>query len=214
MNGAVFALLGLLLAFTFSGAVSRFDHRRALTLDETNAIGTAYLRLDLLPAETQPALRALFRDYVQARLDTYVDVGSPASVAAFQRSQALQQQIWSKAVVAVTASGSAAVLSQVTTSLNQMFDSFTSQVAVVFSHPPAVIYLILFVMACIAALLAGVGLAARPVPWLQVSFFVLALALTVYVILDLEYPRLGLIRVDEADELLRGVLRSMQPAVP
>lgn len=214
MNGAVFALLGLLLAFTFSGAVSRFEDRRALTLDETNAIGTAYLRLDLLPAETQPGLRVLFRDYVQARLDTYVKVGSPASLAALERSQALQLQIWENAVAAMKLSGNAAVLSQVTGALNEMFDMATSQFAVIYAHPPLVIYLILFVMACISALLAGVGLAARQVPWLQVTIFALALAITVYVILDLEYPRLGLIRVDASDELLRGVLRSMQPVAP
>jgi hypothetical protein len=50
VEGAVFALLGLLVAFTFSGAASRFDQRRDLIVEETNDIGTAYLRLDLLPA--------------------------------------------------------------------------------------------------------------------------------------------------------------------
>src|SRR6187455_2165271 len=50
-EGAVFALLGLLLAFTFSGAASRFEDRRWFINDEANAIGTAYLRLDLLPEE-------------------------------------------------------------------------------------------------------------------------------------------------------------------
>src|SRR6187549_45273 len=54
-EGAVFALLGLLLAFTFSGAASRFEDRRWFINDEANAIGTAYLRLDLLPEEAQPA---------------------------------------------------------------------------------------------------------------------------------------------------------------
>src|SRR5499426_1470262 len=68
VEGAVFGLLGLLIAFTFSGAASRFDTRRQLIVEETNAIGTAYLRLDLLPAATQPALREHFRRYVEARL--------------------------------------------------------------------------------------------------------------------------------------------------
>lgn len=214
MNGAVFALLGLLLAFTFSGAVSRFEERRALIVEETNAIGTAYLRLDLLPVERQPALRGLFRDYVQARLDTYTDVGSAQSLAAIERSQALQGEIWAEAVPAVQAAGNAAVLSQVTTALNQMFDMFTIQYAVIYQHPPAVIHLMLFVMACIVALLAGVSLAGRSLPWVQVTVFVLTLVMAVYVILDLEYPRLGLIRVDAADALLRGALRAMQPVAP
>src|SRR5499426_4920010 len=71
VDGAVFALLGLLLAFTFSGASARFDHRRDLIVEETNAIGTAWLRLDLLPAQEQPALREGFRRYLDSRLAVY-----------------------------------------------------------------------------------------------------------------------------------------------
>jgi hypothetical protein len=54
VEGAIFALLGLLIAFTFSGAASRFDTRRQLVIEETNDIGTAYLQLDLLPVDAQP----------------------------------------------------------------------------------------------------------------------------------------------------------------
>ena len=71
VEGAIFALLGLLVAFTFSGAAARFDTRRQLIVEETNAIGTAYLRLDLLPAEVQPTLRERFRQYLAARLEVY-----------------------------------------------------------------------------------------------------------------------------------------------
>ena len=74
LDGAVFALMGLLIAFTFSGAASRFEVRRALIVQETNDIGTAYLRLDLLPADAQPALRQDFRDYVDARLKFYASL--------------------------------------------------------------------------------------------------------------------------------------------
>ena len=64
LDGAVFALLGLLIAFTFYGAASRFDTRRQLAVEEANAIGTAYFRLDILPPDAQPALREKFRRYV------------------------------------------------------------------------------------------------------------------------------------------------------
>src|SRR5262245_22092651 len=67
--GTVFALLGLLVAFTFSGAGARYESRRHLIAEEANAIGTAWLRLDLLPAPAQPHLRDLFRRYVDARLE-------------------------------------------------------------------------------------------------------------------------------------------------
>jgi hypothetical protein len=71
VEGAIFALMGLLIAFTFSGAASRFDTRRHLVVEEANAIGTAYLRLDLLPSDAQSALRESFRQYVDARLTAY-----------------------------------------------------------------------------------------------------------------------------------------------
>src|SRR5688572_171592 len=71
VEGSVFGLLGLLIAFTFSGAASRFDARRQLIVEETNHIGTAWLRLDLLAANEQPELRELFRRYMDSRLETY-----------------------------------------------------------------------------------------------------------------------------------------------
>src|SRR5215813_4221249 len=61
IEGAVFALFGLVVAFTFSGAASRFNEKRMLIADEVNCIETAYLRLELLPGETRPPLQDLFR---------------------------------------------------------------------------------------------------------------------------------------------------------
>ena len=95
LEGAVFALLGLLIAFTFSGALSRFDLRRAQAVDEANAIGTAYLRIDLLPASTQPALRDSFRRYVDARIATYRSLPDISAVnREVSRSLQVQSEIW------------------------------------------------------------------------------------------------------------------------
>src|SRR5262245_11147995 len=71
IDGAVFGLLGLLIAFTFSGAAARFDARRAMIVEEANSIGTAWLRLDLLPGAVQPPLREKFRQYLDARLSAF-----------------------------------------------------------------------------------------------------------------------------------------------
>src|SRR6186713_2960468 len=98
IEGAVFGLLGLLIAFTFSGAASRFEDRRHLITEEANAIGTAYLRLDLLPAETQPKLRALFRQYAHNRATAYRNADSDErTAAALAAGAALQTEIWSLA---------------------------------------------------------------------------------------------------------------------
>ena len=67
IQAAVFALLGLLLGFTFANGMSHLDQRRRLIVEESNAISTAYLRLDLLPANQQQEMRNLFRQYLDAR---------------------------------------------------------------------------------------------------------------------------------------------------
>src|SRR4051812_34055265 len=129
-EGAVFGLLSLFLAFTFSGAGARFDARRQLIVEEANDIGTAWLRIDLLPAGRQPEIRDLFRRYTDARLDTYrllPDV--QAAKAARARSQALQQQIWSKSVTAARATGQAPPSMLLLPALNDMLDITTTRTA-------------------------------------------------------------------------------------
>src|SRR5262245_32765691 len=71
LETAVFALLGLLIAFTFAHAASRFDSHRQLIIDEANAVNTAYHRIDLTPSESRPQLQELMRHYVDTRLEIY-----------------------------------------------------------------------------------------------------------------------------------------------
>ena len=99
-EGAVFALLGLLLAFTFSGAASRFEARRFYIDTEANAIGTAYLRIDLLPEEAQPPLRELFRRYTDNRATVYQGSDFDAMKTKLAEGAALQMEIWKQAVAA------------------------------------------------------------------------------------------------------------------
>src|SRR6185436_20929041 len=88
-------LMALLVAFVFYGAGNRFEDRRQLLVQEANAIGTAYLRLDLLPPETQPALREDFRAYVRSRLDVFHQIPNVQAVNdALSKSSVLQGDIW------------------------------------------------------------------------------------------------------------------------
>lgn len=101
VEAVTFGLLGLLLAFTFSGAAERLDTRRGQIVDEANAIGTAWLRLDVLPANTQPRLREAFRKYTDSRIAvyrTFSESGVDAALAEYARSSALQQEIWTETV--------------------------------------------------------------------------------------------------------------------
>lgn len=212
VEGAVLALLGLLLAFTFGGASSRFDVRRNLVIEETNDIGTAWLRLDLLPAADQPVLRQLFREYTEARLAVYRDVSDIEAVKREQaRCAALQSEIWSKAVAASGRSPSPQAAMLLLPALNAMIDITTTRTAAADMHPPLVVFAMLYAVALVSSLMAGFGMAAsHKLSRLHALGFTMAMAAAFYVIVDMEYPRVGQIRVDSFDQYLVQVRASMK----
>jgi hypothetical protein len=211
VEGAVFALLGLLIAFTFSGAASRFDARRQLIVQEANAIGTAWLRLDLLPANAQPELRELFRRYLDSRLAVYQKIPDiEAARNELSRANALQGQIWNRAVAACQESPDP-LKAQLIPPLNEMFDIATTRTMATKMHPPAIIFVMVGVLALTSSLLAGYAMAGgKTRSWIHVVGFALIMATTVYVILDLEFPRLGIIRIDPFDQVLVELRQSMK----
>jgi hypothetical protein len=211
VEGAIFGLMGLLIAFTFSGAASRFDMRRQLIVEETNAIGTAYLRLDLLPAAAQPALRESFRNYVDARLEAYRALPDiQAAKAGLAKASALQAEIWGKAIAACRSADSPSATMLLTPALNQMIDITTTRTMAAQMHPPMVIFAMLVVLALVSSLLAGYGMAGgKARSWIHMVGFAAIMAVTAYVILDIEYPRLGLIRIDAFDQALVDLRQSM-----
>ncbi len=209
---AIYGLLGLLVAFTFAGASSRFEARRVLVVQEANAIGTAYLRLDLLPAAAQPALREKFRLYTETRLAAYRALPDlDAAKAQIAKAATLQQEIWSSAVAALReAPPNTSLL--LLPALNDMIDITTSRAIAAMTHTPPIILVALALLALFCSLLAGYGLAGGK-PFSMVFHmigFALVLTLTIYVILDLDHPRVGLIRVEFADQALMDVLAGMK----
>ena len=160
VEGAVFALLGLLIAFTFSGAAARFDTRRQLIVEETNDIGTAYLRLDLLPVEAQPALREKFRAYLDTRLEVYRKCRTwRRRKRRWPRPASAAGEIWRQSVAASRAQGaSAAAPMLLLPALNAMIDITTTRTMAGQIHPPMVIFALLFGLALVSALLVGYGM--------------------------------------------------------
>ena len=211
VEAVTFGLLGLLLALTFSGAAARLDTRRGQIVDEANALGTAWLRLDVLAADAQPKLREAFRRYTDSRIAvyrTFSTSGLEAARAESARSAALQQEIWTQAVAACRAVPSATVV--VLPALNAVFDIASTRLASTQMHPPGIVYVVLALISLVCGFLAGYEMGATEVPS-RSHMIVLALVLsfTFYVILDFEYPRLGLIRIDDFDNLLVQARASM-----
>jgi hypothetical protein len=211
-EASVFALLGLLIAFTFSGAASRFEDRRELIGVEANAIGTAYLRVDLLPGDSQPELRDLFRRYVDLRATVYQSALDQAETSArLAAGDALQREIWAKALAAARrpeAPIQATIL--LVPALNEMIDITTTRVVASQNHPAAAVFILLAALCLVGALLIGQAHSTYRARWFYPVVFAAILSTTVYVIVDLEFPRVGFIRVDGADRILADLRESMQ----
>jgi hypothetical protein len=212
IEGAVFALFGLLMAFTFSGAGTRFNEKRMLIAEEANTIETAYLRLHLVP-EAEPKLRELFRRYVDSRLETYRRLPNmEAARLEMANSKTIQEEIWTEALDATRLRSShPASAWLLLPALNNMIDITTTRTMALQVHPPRIIYALLFALGLICSLLAGYRMASgQRRSWLHILGFTVITVIIVYVVLDVEYPRTGLIRLEAADQVLIEVRSAMK----
>jgi len=212
MEAAIFSLLGLLLAFSFSGATSRFDARRQLIGQEANTIATAYQRLDLLPVADQPELRQLFREYLDARIQAFQKIlDRPAADEEFARAARIEQQIWSQSLAAGQAEPTHNVDRLLLPALNQMSDVANMRAIALETYMPELIFWLLVCVVLMSGVLAGYAMARRlRRSWLHMLLFSAIISLTVTVMFDFNYPRYGLIRVDTADNVLLQLRDSMR----
>ena len=194
------------------GAAARFDTRRQQIVDEANEIGSAYKLVDLLPPEVQPPLRDKFREYVDSRLEAYRRMPDiSAAKTEFERSKTLQDEIWTRSVSATRDTGYQPVALQILPAIGRMMSISTERTAALYTHPPIIIFIMLAGLMFAGALLAGYGMASRKSRnWLHTIAFASILALTFYVIRDLEYPRLpGLVGMNDFDNVLVDLRKNM-----
>lgn len=203
ITAAIFALLGLLLAFAFAGAISRFDGRRQLIVDEANAIGTAYLRLNLLEPEPRAELRRALGRYAEARAAFYQSAELAREGDDLAAAAELEARIWNLAVEATRAPGHPGAAMLILPSLNEMFDLVTARTVAAHTHTPLPIYATLGGLALVCAAITGydAGLAGRRSLLCSVAFAGVVAA-TLYLVLDIEFPRHGMIRLDSVNQLL------------
>jgi hypothetical protein len=219
VEGSVFALTGLLVAFTVSGALQRFDERRQLVLQEANALGTAYDRLGLFDGGVARDLQAKLKAYTFARIELYRmphDFSLWQTAEQWSREQQghLQERktaIWDATVDACPQTGYQPACSLSLPALANVFEVARSRIGAAEKHPPNVIYLMLFGLGLGGSLLAGFSMAAaKGRSWIHMVTFAAALTLTLYVITDMEFPRLGLIRIESFDHFLTDVYAQMR----
>jgi hypothetical protein len=213
IEGAVFALFGLLMAFSFSGAAARFNEKRMLIAEEVNAIEVGYLRLQLVSGEARSSLQDLFRRYVESRLETYRALpDTHAAELEMANSKELQEKMWDEALAATRLPDSrpdAGLL--LLPALNNMFDMMTTRTMALQVHPPTIVYLLLFALGLLCSLLAGYRMSGgKHRSWLHILAFTTITVIIVFVAIDIEYPRAGLIHLDAADAPLVHVRESMK----
>ena len=195
LESAVLGLLALLLGFSFAMAVNRYDLRKQLEIEEANAIGTTWLRTDTLAEPARSTERQLLKQYVPVRLGFAV---AGTDTDAVQRSLAqasgLQAQMW-----AIAAQDAAAhrdpVSALFVSSVNGMIDVTEKRMAALENRIPAMTWAMLLFMGFVSSALVGISIISRSKLLLAILPVVVGVVLTL--ILDLDSPRSGFIRVHQ-----------------
>jgi hypothetical protein len=200
IEGATLGLLGLLLGFTFAMAVTRYDLRVQLVVDEANLIERVWLRTDTLPAPFNQQSRALLASYLAVRLEQRRAGLDPAAIEMSEsRTDQLQARLWAVAVKAAALNRDA-VSNTYMSELTEMFDMQTRRSEARGNRIPVEAWMLLIFIAIISTSLAGYEIGAETLGergrrWM-LNVLPLVLAVVLMLIADLDTPRSGLIRVD------------------
>jgi hypothetical protein len=187
-------LLSLLLGFAMSMALSRFDERKQLVIDEANAIGTAYLRAATQAEPVRSQAPALLREYVDARLSIFGGSQDDQRERAAARSKQIQDALWS-AASAEAQQTPTPIVALYESALNEMIDLDGKRVAAVFNRVPLDIWALLAALSVMTSLVVGYGQRQRA--WMATFVPVLMVAISMSLIADLDTPASGLIQVSQ-----------------
>ncbi|MDO8876405.1 MAG: hypothetical protein Q8M24_07015 [Pseudolabrys sp.] len=201
---SMLGLLALLLAFTFSAALQRYDDRSRAVVAEANAIGTTYLRVQLLPRGMHDDVQALLRQYLDNRIQEggvdFADAAKRQSL--LQQAKRIEAQLWSQAVSAAEQDGRPVTSGLFIQSLNELIDASGTRKAANDRHVPEVVIFLLFATVLITTAILGFasGIAGHRVT-LAAFVLVMLITLVVYLIIDLDRPRRGSIQVSQESML-------------
>ncbi len=197
IQGAVLGLLGLLLAFSFAAAGARFLERQDLIVEEANAIGTAFLRADLLDEPHRSELRAALKRYTEHRLEVSANLRKGLAPSVHTEVARLHARIWSAAIAGVTArpASTLAVLPPV----NQVIDLHATRLAAGRKHLPTMVLSLLIACSALAVGVIGYGcgMGGRRRAPMTVSLAAL-IGTGLWITVDLDHPRGGFMRLSDA----------------
>jgi hypothetical protein len=192
VQAATLTLLALIIGFTFSMAVSRYDQRKALEEAEANAIGTEYLRADLLPADAGARMRDLLRKYLDLRIAFYEQGNAQLADEIGQQTVRVEEQLWAL-VAPAAASQPTPTTALAVSGMNDVLNSQGYTQAAWWNRIPIGAWAMMALMAVCCNLLVGYGERRKG----ELPLFVLPVVVSVslFLIADLDSPRGGVIRV-------------------
>jgi len=200
VQGSLLGLLALLLGFTFSLALSRHDARSASVVEEANTIGTAWLRADFMQGQDRVKVKAGLLKYTRLR----VEAGDVSADQTRERdlftakAEEVFAEIWAIAAERARDPGGPAYVS-FTSSLNDMIDALASRNAALDRHVPEIVLIMLFVTFILSGAMLGFSAGMNgSKPATPVYLMVTLIVLLVFLIVDLDRPRRGIIEVDRA----------------
>lgn len=209
IEGSLLGLLALLLAFTFSMANERYDARRTVIIQEANAIGTAILRADLYQDTIRQQFRDDFRQYVEARIAYYTaGVDENRMRTALKQSDQYSAAIWARATKLSRQTNNLLPANLMIPALNDMIDIVTTRDAALIAQIPASILYVLMALCLVGSFV--IGYMADKLDWMLTICFSFMTALAIYLIIDLDRPRQGLITTDTMHQKMLD-LRGMFP---
>jgi hypothetical protein len=194
---ALLALSGLLIGFTFAMAQQRYDARKQIILDEASSIKTTYEETWLLDGARGEELRALLRDYVDARL-AFANAGldKARTLAYLRQSEQLADEIWSRVAAAARGDMHSVMLSQLVLSTSKMIEAADEHLAALANPLPITVFVVLALVTAVA--LASVGFTSglrEKVSWLGMVIMPLMLAFVILLVFDISFPRMGIVHV-------------------
>lgn len=190
--GATLTLLGLLIGFTFSMAVSRYDQRKNYEEAEANAIGTEYVRADLLPVKNASRVRELLRKYTDQRVLFYT-TRNPWRIAKINTDTAeLQNELWS-AVQPEASTQATAVVALAVSGMNEVLNSQGYTQAAWWNRIPVAAWALMVAIAICCNLL--IGYSAHQKDWRISLILPVAVSIAFFLICDIDSPRGGTIHV-------------------
>src|SRR6516164_9534401 len=204
---ATLTLLALIISFSFSMAVSRYDQRKNYEEAEANAIGTEYARADLLPTDDGTKVRELLRQYVNQRISFYHGDAPQISEAASE-AQKLQAELWSR-VVQAAAARSTPVVALAVSGMNDVLNSQGYTQAAWWNRIPIAAWGLMVAIAICCNLLIGYGALHAEAKSVRLIVLPLVVSISFLLIADIDSPRSGIIHVNPQN--LLSLAQSMNP---